>query len=557
MKQTIEGLQVANKIVFVRVDFNVPMKDGVITDDTRIRSALPTINYLIEKGAKVILASHFGRPKGERKPEMSLAPCAKHLSDLINKPVAFVDDCIGPKVEEAVKALQSGDVLMLENLRYHNEETKNDPEFAKQLASLADVAINDAFGVSHRNAASVVGIADYIPMAAGFLLKKEIDALSAAIVHPKTPMAAIIGGAKVTDKISVISNLLPKVDVMIIGGGMANAFIKAQGCNIGSSLFEEGQEVIATDLVMEARVAGAKLLTPIDAVVADAFSNDANTKIADVDQIEDGWMILDIGPKTRELYVEALAPMKTIIWNGPMSGSILIEAFNSVLQDMELSCDVVVCPPFTAIERAVVLTKNTAIEVGAQTMDYHDAGAFTGEISPLMLTEVGVNYVIIGHSERREYYGETDETVNAKIKSAFHHNLNPIVCVGESLEHRETGHTLDWITSQLKGALADIPKEQVSQLIIAYEPIWAIGTGKTATADQAEEVCKEIRNYIQSLYDNETADAVRIQYGGSVKSENALEILGEPNIDGALVGGASLVVDEFIDIIKAANQVSA
>ena len=214
------------------------------------------------------------------------------------------------------------------------------------------------------------------------------------------------------------------------------------------------------------------------------------------------------------------------------SGSILIEAFNSVLQDMELSCDVVVCPPFTAIERAVALTRNTAIEVG-------------------------VNYVIIGHSERREYYGETDETVNAKIKSAFHHNLNPIVCVGESLEQREAGHTIDWITSQLKGALADIPKEQVSQLIIAYEPIWAIGTGKTATADQAEEVCKAIRDYIRSLYGDEAAEAVRIQYGGSVKSENALEILGEPNIDGALVGGASLVVDEFIDIIKAANQVSA
>ena len=214
------------------------------------------------------------------------------------------------------------------------------------------------------------------------------------------------------------------------------------------------------------------------------------------------------------------------------SGSILIEAFNSVLQDMELSCDVVVCPPFTAIERAVALTRNTAIEVG-------------------------VNYVIIGHSERREYYGETDETVNAKIKSAFHHNLNPIVCVGESLEQREAGHTLDWITSQLKGALADISKEQVSQLIIAYEPIWAIGTGKTATADQAEEVCKAIRDYIRSLYDDDAADAVRMQYGGSVKSENALVILGEPNIDGALVGGASLVVDEFIDIIKAANQVSA
>ena len=294
MKLTILDMNVDNKRVFVRVDFNVPMKDGVITDDTRIRGALDTIKYLIDHNAKVILASHFGRPKGERKPDMTLAPCAKRLSELINKPVTFVDDCVGPKVESAVEALQPGDVLMLENLRYHNEETKNDPEFAKQLASLADVAINDAFGVSHRNAASVVGIADYIPMGAGFLLKKEIDALSAAVVHPKTPMAAIIGG------------------------GMANAFIKAQGCNIGSSLYEDGQDAIATDLVMEARVAGARLLTPIDAVVADAFSNDANTKIVDVDNIEDGWMILDIGPKTRDLYTEALANMKTIIWNGPM-----------------------------------------------------------------------------------------------------------------------------------------------------------------------------------------------------------------------------------------------
>ena len=232
------------------------------------------------------------------------------------------------------------------------------------------------------------------------------------------------------------------------------------------------------------------------------------------------------------------------------SGSILIEAFNSVLQDMELSCDVVVCPPFTAIERAVVLTKNTAIEVGAQTMDYHDAGAFTGEISPLMLTEVGVNYVIIGHSERREYYGETDETVNAKIKSAFHHNLNPIVCVGESLEHRETGHTLDWITSQLKGALADIPKEQVSQLIIAYEPIWAIGTGKTATDEQANETIKAIRNILAEMFGKEVADKIRIQYGGSVKPGTIKAQMAQSDIDGALVGGASLVATDFAQIVN-------
>ena len=232
------------------------------------------------------------------------------------------------------------------------------------------------------------------------------------------------------------------------------------------------------------------------------------------------------------------------------SGSILIEAFNSVLQDMELSCDVVVCPPFTAIERAVALTRNTAIEVGAQTMDYHDAGAFTGEISPLMLTEVGVNYVIIGHSERREYYGETDETVNAKIKSAFHHNLNPIVCVGESLEQREAGHTLDWITSQLKGALADIPKEQVSQLIIAYEPIWAIGTGKSATKEDAQKMCKAVRDVVEGLYGKEVAEKVRIQYGGSVKPENVKEYLSCPDVDGALVGGAALQPESFLALLE-------
>ena len=231
------------------------------------------------------------------------------------------------------------------------------------------------------------------------------------------------------------------------------------------------------------------------------------------------------------------------------SGSILIEAFNSVLQDMELSCDVVVCPPFTAIERAVVLTKNTAIEVGAQTMDYHDAGAFTGEISPLMLTEVGVNYVIIGHSERREYYGETDETVNAKIKSAFHHNLNPIVCVGESLEQREAGQTLDWITSQLKGALADIPKEQVSQLIIAYEPIWAIGTGKTASAEQAQEIHAYIRQVLAAKF-GAAAQETAILYGGSCKPSNAAEIFAKEDVDGGLIGGAALKAEDFLSIGK-------
>lgn len=237
------------------------------------------------------------------------------------------------------------------------------------------------------------------------------------------------------------------------------------------------------------------------------------------------------------------------------SGSILIEAFNSFLSDKELVCDVVVCPPFTALERAVAITQKSPIGVGAQNMDHHEFGAYTGEISPIMLNEVGATYVIIGHSERREYYGETDEMVNAKIKSAFHHNLQPILCVGESLAQREAGETISFIHSQLDAAFKELPADQAAKMIVAYEPIWAIGTGKTASAEQAEEVCKSIREYIGTLYDTSIADVVRIQYGGSVKADNAKEILSEPNIDGALVGGASLVVDDFCAIIMAAQEI--
>ena len=231
------------------------------------------------------------------------------------------------------------------------------------------------------------------------------------------------------------------------------------------------------------------------------------------------------------------------------SGSILIEAFNSVLQDMELSCDVVVCPPFTAIERAVALTRDTAIEVGAQTMDYHDAGAFTGEISPLMLTEVGVNYVIIGHSERRTYFNETDETVNLKVKSALAHGLTPIMCCGESLEQRENGEMQSWVEMQIEKDLAGLTADEVKKVIIAYEPIWAIGTGKTATNEQAQEVCAIIRRKIAALFGSEAAQTMSILYGGSVKGGNIAALTTCADIDGALVGGASLKVDDFMAII--------
>lgn len=318
MKQTIETVNVDHKRVFVRVDFNVPMKDGVITDDTRIRATLPTLTYLIKHNAKIILASHLGRPKGERKPEFTLKPVAARLSELLGKPVAFADDCIGEVAEKAAAALKDGDILLLENLRYHKEEEKNGPDFAKALASLAEVGINDAFGVSHRAHASVEGITKYLPMAAGYLLEKEIKYVGGAVEHPEHPFAAIIGGAKVSDKIEVISNLLPKVEVLIIGGGMANTFIAAKGYPTGNSLVEADKIDLAKELLAKADETGTQLLLPTDFVVADAFSNDANHKVVPADGIEDGWMALDIGPDSRRLFAEALEPMKMIVWNGPM-----------------------------------------------------------------------------------------------------------------------------------------------------------------------------------------------------------------------------------------------
>lgn len=326
MKLSLANMNVANKTVFVRVDFNVPLKDGVITDDTRIRATLPTLRYLIGAGAKVVIASHLGRPKGERKPEFTLAPCAKRLSELLEQPVRFVEDCIGDVPAKAVSEMQSGDVVVLENLRFYKEEEKNDPTFAKALAELAEVGVNDAFGVSHRAHASVEGITKYLPMGAGFLLEKEIRYVGGAVEHPEHPFAAIIGGAKVSDKIEVISNLLPKVEVLIIGGGMANTFVAAQGYNVGTSLVEADKFELARELIARAKETNTNLLLPVDFVVADAFSETANHKVVDATAIEDGWMALDIGPKSRELFAAALAPMKMIVWNGPM-GVFEMEAF--------------------------------------------------------------------------------------------------------------------------------------------------------------------------------------------------------------------------------------
>ncbi len=314
-KKTLKDMDLKGKRVLVRVDFNVPIKDGKVTDDTRIKAALPTIEYLLGEGASLVLCSHLGRPKGEPDPQYSLAPVAKYLDGLVDAKVKFVEDCVGPKAKEAVEALKTGEILVLENTRFHAGEKKNDPAMAKELASFGEVFVNDAFGTAHRAHASNVGVAEFAPAVAGFLLEKEIEYLDQAIENPKKPFVAILGGAKVSDKIGVIKNLLKKADTVLIGGGMANTFFKAQGYPVADSLVEDDALDTARELV---EMGGQKLRLPVDMVIADDFSNDAATEVMPVGPVPDGWRILDIGPDTAEKFATVVKDAGTVVWNGPM-----------------------------------------------------------------------------------------------------------------------------------------------------------------------------------------------------------------------------------------------
>ncbi len=320
-KVSVDDINVKGQRVLVRCDFNVPLQDGKITDENRLVASLPTIKKLIADGGKVILCSHLGKPKGEAKPELSLAPVAVRLSELLGQDVKFAADpeVVGPNAKAAVAAMKDGDVVLLENTRYRIEETKNGEAFSKELASLCDVYVDDAFGTAHRAHCSNVGVTQYVKTAAvGYLMQKEIDFLGNAVNNPARPFVAILGGSKVSSKISVINNLLDKVDTLIIGGGMAYTFMKAQGGKIGTSLCEDDYLDYANDMIKKAADKGVKMLIPVDTVIADAFSNDANVKVVDAGQIDDGWMGLDIGPKTRELFANAVKDAKTVVWNGPM-----------------------------------------------------------------------------------------------------------------------------------------------------------------------------------------------------------------------------------------------
>ena len=319
-KKTVQDLAVQNKRVLVRVDFNVPLDKatGAITDDARIRAALPTIRYLIGQGAMVVLCSHLGRPDGKVVDKLRLGSVAQRLSDLLGQPVAKTDDCVGPAVQAAVAAMQSGDVLLLENLRFQAEEEANDPAFARRLAALADVYVNDAFGTAHRAHASTEGVAHYLPAVAGFLMEKEIDYLSRALENPARPFDAIIGGAKVSDKIAVLQNLLDKVDALLIGGGMANTFLKAQGHEVGQSLVEDDKLDVARSLLAQAQARHVRLLLPVDVVVADKFAADAAWQVVAAKAVPADWRILDVGPQTVKLFAQELKAARTVVWNGPL-----------------------------------------------------------------------------------------------------------------------------------------------------------------------------------------------------------------------------------------------
>lgn len=388
-KLGLKDVQVQGKRVLVRVDFNVPVNENSeITDDTRIRAALPTIEYLLKNGAKVILASHFGRPKGQVNPKYSLAPVVKRLSELLGQNVPLANDCVGPEVEAEAAKLQNGQALLLENVRFHAEEEKNNPEFARQLTSLADLFVNDAFGTAHRAHASTEGVTHYIPAVAGFLMEKEVSVMGKALEAPEHPFVAIIGGAKVSDKIGVIENLLSKVDALIIGGGMANTFLRAQGYNTGKSLVEEDKVELAKELLAKAQKQGVELELPTDVVVAKEFKAEAEARNIPVAEMKDDEMALDIGSASAEKFAHLIATAKTVVWNGPMG---VFEMDRFAQGTMKVAQAVASCAGTTiigggdsvaAIEKAGVADKVTHISTGGgASLEFLEGKALPGVIA--------------------------------------------------------------------------------------------------------------------------------------------------------------------------------
>ena len=622
------------------MDFNVPVKNGVVTDATRIKAALPTINYILDGGASLVVMSHYGRPKGQKNMDFSMAPIRAEFEKLLGKPVKLAPDVIGEEVEKEVKALKPGEVLLLENVRFYPDEEKNGEEFAKTLASYGDLYVNDAFGTAHRAHASTEGVAHFLPAYAGFLIEKEVKFMAPLLENPEHPFVAVIGGSKVSSKISVLESLVKTCDTIVIGGGMAYTFLKVLGHSVGTSLVEDDYQETAKAFLAAAEKKGVKVILPVDHVCADKFDENATPVAVDSVDIPEGLMGLDIGPKTVALIVSEMKSAKNVVWNGPMGvfefsafakgteavakalaesdaisvvgGGDSVAAINkfglasqishvstgggasleflegkvlpgikalekqgrrpyiagnwkmnlvpseakkyaaelaAAYKESGADCKCMIACPFVDLPGVVEAVKGSDIIVAAENMADHKSGAYTGEVSPLMLQDLGVNTVILGHSERRQYYGETNEVVNGKVLLALECGMDVDLCVGETLEEREGGKLEEVLTAQLEVGLKGVKPEEMAKITIAYEPVWAIGTGKTATPEDADNAHAFIRETVARLYSKDIAEKLIIQYGGSVKAENVKALMAKENIDGALVGGASLSVDKFLPII--------
>ncbi len=621
------------KKVLIRVGMDVPLENGRILDDTRIKTGINSIKHCIDMGAKVLLLNHIGRPADiKNKLSLSNKILAEKLSGMLEKEISFTEQITGDDVHEKISLMDNGDVLLLENVRFDPREMEDDEEFAKEIASLGDVYVNDAFSVSHRKQTSVNTIMRHLPAYAGLLLDLEIKNLNKVLKAKDKPFVVVLGGKKIKDKIPVIENMIGVADAILIGGAMAYTFLKVMGKDVKNSIVDTESLGLVEDILNKIGASRTELILPIDTVWN---NNDQGS---------------DIGPKTLELFKEKLKTASLIFWNGTLginedsnyvkgtneiakmisdstattvigggdtigavsklnlldaythastgggasmefiSGKtlpgiaaldgvfevhdaptkrrimiagnwkmnktidealIFADKFNSNFKKMKTDkVDILVCAPYTCLHTLIEMFADTKVMVGAENMHWENSGAFTGEISGEMLKNIGCTHVIIGHSERRQYFGELNKTVNKKIIAALKNELTPVVCLGETLSQREDDKTKEVIQNQFERCFADITGEEMKKLIIAYEPIWAIGTGKTATPEQAQSVHAFIRSLIKDHYSSEVAASVRILYGGSMKPENASELASQIDVDGGLIGGASLDADSFAKIVE-------